>query len=75
MIGMFGAQRASMSFKPENRALRTLLWLVIIFVPGGFFLLALLAADAVHRRHREMARVTDADLTDTSLAGLGNTSG
>jgi hypothetical protein len=41
-----------MTLKPDNRALRVLLWFVILFVPGGFILLALFAAETVHRRYR-----------------------
>ena len=63
-----------MLFKPENRALRALLWLVIILVPGGMFLLALLAADSLHRRYRELPRVAEADL-DAPLSSLSNSSG
>lgn len=64
---MLDAQKVLM-FKPENRALRALLWLVIILVPGGFFLLALLAADSLHRRHRELPRVADADVAEAPLS-------
>jgi hypothetical protein len=71
---MVGAQKVVMLFKPENRALRALLWLVIILVPGGMFLLALLAADSLHRRYRELPRVAEADL-DAPLSGLSNSSG
>jgi hypothetical protein len=71
---MVDAQKVVMLFKPENRALRALLWLAIILVPGGLFLLALLAADSVQRRYRELPRVAEADL-DSSLSSLGNTSG
>jgi len=63
-----------MLFKPENRALRALLWLVIILVPGGLFLFALLAADAAARRFRESAAVLpEADLREAPLSSLGNT--
>lgn len=67
-----------MTFRPENRALRALLWFVIIFVPGGMVLLAFLAADAVHRRYREDtvcedAVVPDADLANASLSGISST--
>jgi hypothetical protein len=72
---MVGAQKAFMLFKPENRALRALLWLVIILVPGGFFLLALLAADSFQRRYRELPRVAEADLADAPLSSLSNSSG
>jgi hypothetical protein len=60
-----------MSFKPENRALRALLWLVIIFVPGGLLLLGVLAADSLHRRHRESPRVAGAGLADAPLSSIG----
>lgn len=70
---MVDAQKVFM-FKPENRALRALLWLVIILVPGGMFLLALLAADSVHRRYRDLPRVAKADLADAPLSTLTNTS-
>ncbi len=69
---MFDAQEVYMMlFKPENRALRALLWVVIIFVPGGMLLLALLAADTLHRRHRESPRVAGAGLADAPLASVG----
>ena len=71
---MFGAEYIHMLLKPENRALRALLWFVIIFVPGGLLLLAFFAADAVHRRYR-VAAAPDANLTDASLSGLGTTRG
>jgi len=72
---MFDAQKVLMLFKPENRALRALLWLVIIVVPGGLFLLALLAADSFQRRYREVSRVTEADLADAPLSSLSNGTG
>jgi hypothetical protein len=71
---MFDAQKVFMLFKPENRALRALLWLVIILVPGGLFLLALLAADSLQRRYRELPRVADADLADAPLSSLNSSS-
>lgn len=46
-----------MLLKPEHRALRTLLWVVAVVVPGGFLLLALLGADAIHRRRRRFGLV------------------
>jgi hypothetical protein len=70
LVGMFGAQGNRMLLKPENRALRALLWFVIIVVPGGFFLLALLAAEAAHRRFREQAALSDPELVEASLSGL-----
>jgi hypothetical protein len=69
---MVDAQKVLMLFKPENRALRALLWLVIIVVPGGLFLLALLAADSFQRRYRDLPRVAEAD---APLSTLSNTSG
>ena len=59
---MFDAQDVVMFYTPENRALRALLWLVIILVPGGLFLFVLLAADAAARRFREAAATPKADL-------------
>ena len=72
---MFDAQYVRMLFKPENRALRALLWLVIILVPGGLFLFALLAADAAARRFRESpaAALPEAELAETPLSSLGST--
>jgi len=65
-----------MLLKPENRALRALLWFVVVFVPGGFVVLALLAADAFQRRYRErLATTRSAALTNASLSGLGSTRG
>ena len=69
---MFDAEKVLMFFKPENRALRALLWLVIILVPGGMLLLALLAADSFQRRYREVSRVAEADLADAPLSSLSN---
>jgi hypothetical protein len=56
--------------KPESRALKALLWFIIVFVPGGFVLLALLAADVFQRRVRNPIVVSDAELADVSLSGL-----
>ena len=68
---MFGAQKVFMLFKPENRALRALLWLVIILVPGGLFLFALLAADAAARRFRETpTALPEVDLREAPLSSL-----
>ena len=64
-----------MLLKPENRALRLLLWLVIILVPGGLFLFALLAADAATRRFRDGRAAPEADLADAPLSTLGPTRG
>lgn len=64
-----------MLLKPENRALRALLWFVIVFVPGGFVLFGLLAADVVQRRYRERLAAPAPDLTNASLSGLGSTRG
>jgi len=61
-----------MLLRPENRALRALLWFVIIFVPGGLILFGLLAADAVHRRYRDPV-APKADVADASLTGLEST--
>jgi hypothetical protein len=60
-----------MTYKPDNRALRALLWFVILLVPGGFLLLALLAAEAVHRRYRDDAPTNpEPDLSNVSLSGV-----
>jgi len=64
-----------MLLKPENLALRLLLWLVIILVPGGLFLFALLAADAAARRFRDGRATTDAELATAPLSTLGPTRG
>ena len=65
-----------MFLRPENRALRALLWFVIIFVPGGMLLLGVLAADTLQRRYREAPRAVEADLADLAdapLSSLGST--
>jgi cytochrome c-type biogenesis protein CcmH/NrfF len=72
---MFDAQKAYMLLKPENRALRALLWLVIILVPGGLLLLGLLAADTLHRRYREGPRLAETDLAEGPLSGLNSSRG
>ncbi len=59
-----------MTFKPDNRALRVLLWFVILFVPGGLVLLAWVAAEQVHRRYRTELGTGEADLTNASLPGV-----
>jgi hypothetical protein len=56
--------------KPESRALRALLWFVIVVVPGGFVLLGLLAADMLQRRVRQPLVASEAELADVSLHGL-----
>jgi hypothetical protein len=61
-----------MRLNPENRALKALLWFVILFVPGGLFLLAFLAADEVHRRYREGAGAPEPDLANGSLSGVSS---
>ena len=58
-----------MTLKPDNRALRVLLWFVILFVPGGIVLLAWVAAETVHRRYREDAVSPEPELTNASLSG------
>jgi hypothetical protein len=57
-----------MTIKPDNRALRVLLWFVILFVPGGLVLLAWVAADSVHRRYRADAGAPEPKLADASLS-------
>jgi len=59
----------SMLLKPDNRALRVLLWFVILFVPGGIVLLAWVAAESVHRRYREDVVTPEPELTNASLSG------
>jgi hypothetical protein len=56
--------------RPESRALKALLWFVIVFVPGGFVLLALFAADVIQRRVRQPIGASEAELVDVSLSGL-----
>ncbi|HVZ32607.1 MAG TPA: hypothetical protein VG963_09285 [Polyangiaceae bacterium] len=58
-----------MTLKPDNRALRVLLWLVILFVPGGMILLAWVAAEMVHRRDRENVVAPDPKLAGAPLSG------
>ncbi len=73
---MLDAEDERMLFKPENRALRALLWLVIILVPGGLFLFALLAADAAARRFRESpTALPEADLREAPLSSFGTPRG
>ncbi len=68
---MLDAQNRLMLFRPQNPALRALLWLVIILVPGGLFLFALLAADAAARRFRESpTALPEADLREAPLSSL-----
>ena len=48
--------------KPESPALRALLWVLAVLLPGGFLLLPFLGADVVRRRLRqEPVAVNDAD--------------
>jgi hypothetical protein len=61
-----------MTLKPDNRALRVLLWFVILFVPGGLILLAWLAAETVQRRYREDVVARERDLTNASLSGASS---
>jgi hypothetical protein len=56
-----------MSLNSHNRAVRALLWLVIVFAPGGLLLLAVLAADSVTRRYREGQPEPKTDRTDPRL--------
>ncbi len=57
-----------MTLKPDNRALRVLLWFVILFVPGGFVLLAWVAAETAQRRFRDDVGSREPKLADASLA-------
>ena len=61
-----------MTLKPDNRALRLLLWLVILLVPGGFVLLALIAAETVQRRYREGVATGEPSLANASLSGASS---
>jgi hypothetical protein len=63
------AQAERMTLKPDNRALRVLLWFVILFVPGGMILLAWVAAEMVHRRYREDVVAPDPKLAGAALSG------
>lgn len=56
--------------KPESRALKALLWFIIVVVPGGFLLLALLAADVLQRRVRQPVVASNPELAEVSLSGL-----
>jgi hypothetical protein len=48
--------------KPESRALRALLWVLAVLLPGGFLLLPFLGADVVRRRMRqEQVALKDAE--------------
>jgi hypothetical protein len=74
-VGMADALDNLMLLRPENRALRALLWLVILLLPGGLFVFALLAADATARRYRvAQPAAPEADLGE-SLTGLGPSRG
>ena len=74
-VGMADALDNIMLLRPEIRALRALLWLVILLLPGGLFLFALFAADAASRRYRvTQPAAREADLSE-SLSGLGPSRG
>lgn len=60
--------RTGMSLNSEHRWIRALLWLVIVLVPGGLLLFALLAADAMHRRLKDGPVAAE---TDASESGAG----
>ncbi|MEY4547997.1 MAG: hypothetical protein RL685_4192 [Pseudomonadota bacterium] len=60
-----------MTLKPDNRALRVLLWFVILIVPGGFVLLAWVAAETVQRRYRADVGPREPELANASLSGVG----
>jgi len=57
-----------MMIKPDNRALRALLWFVILIVPGGVILLALFAAESMQRRYRAGVLAADPELSSASLS-------
>lgn len=59
-----------MTIKPDNRALRVLLWFVILFVPGGLVLLAWVAAEQVQRRCRADAGAPEPELANASLSSV-----
>lgn len=71
---MTKGEQSIMSFlNLENRTLRALLWCVLVLVPGGFFLAALLAAEAVRRRYVTVPRAArEAELTEASLPGIAS---
>jgi hypothetical protein len=46
-------RKLDMFIKPESRVLRALFWVLVVLVPGGFLLLALLGANVLHRRMRQ----------------------
>jgi hypothetical protein len=73
-VGMADALDNFMLLRPENWALRALLWLVILLLPGGLFVFALLAANAAARRYRAAQPAPDAELSE-SLSGLGPSRG
>jgi hypothetical protein len=58
--------------KPGKVAFKALLWFVILFVPGGLLLLAFLAADTVHRRHRGHGAAPESDLPNAPLSSAGS---
>ena len=58
-----------MMTKSNNRALRALLWFVVLIVPGGAILLALFAAEAMHRRYRAGVLAAEPELSSASLSG------
>jgi hypothetical protein len=55
--------------KPESPALRALLWVLAVLLPGGFLLLPFLGADVVRRRLRqEPVAVNDSEEAPPSAA-------
>jgi hypothetical protein len=57
--------RRGMSLNSEHRWVRALLWLVIVLVPGGLLLFALLAADAMHRRLKDGPVAAESDASES----------
>jgi hypothetical protein len=57
-----------MMIKSDNRALRALLWFVILIVPGGVILLALFAAESMQRRYRAGGVAADPELSNAALS-------
>lgn len=66
--------RTSMSRNTARPWARALMWLVILVVPGGLLLFALLRVDVVQRRLRGRPAVAEADVSESGTAKrLGST--
>jgi hypothetical protein len=57
-----------MFIKPESNALRALLWVLVVLLPGGFLLLPFLGADVVRRRMRQERVAVNESEAPPSLA-------